>query len=94
MDDSQTLVRAKFQIPEKKEIPLYPRQEIIKMFVDRLNNERGEGYKPLGASFIASKMYQAGLKDEVDLWWFWGFCRDASHFSKCWWFSLKWKKEA
>lgn len=75
---------------EKKEKPLYPRQELIKKFVDRLNASRLEGgYKPLTARFIATKMYQAGLKDDFDLWWFWGWCNDSKNFSSCWWWSLK-----
>lgn len=69
---------------------LYPRQELIKKFVDKLNGDRvAGGYKELPASFYAVKMYDAGLKSDFLLWWFWGYCSEAKSFSKCWWFSLK-----
>ncbi len=73
---------------------LYPRQQLIKMFVDRLNIERGTGYRKLSPSFIAQKMYQSGLNDDQMLWWFWGYCNEKfeqsqeNYFSKRWWFSL------
>jgi hypothetical protein len=75
---------------KKAEKPLYPRQELIKKFVDKLNSDRiCGGYKPLPASFYAIKMYDAGLKSDYLLWWFWGYCNDAKSFSSCWWWSLK-----
>lgn len=79
------------QIQEQpKEKLLYPRQELIKKFVDRLNAERdGIKYKKLSPVFIASKMYNSGLKDDLDLQWFYGYCNDARNFSKCWWWALK-----
>lgn len=84
---SDLLKKYKGNIPSEK--VLYPRQEIIKMFVDRLNSERGSDFKPLSPAFVASKMYTAGLKTNWDLWWFWGYCKEAKNFSKIWWWSLK-----
>lgn len=73
----------------KKEKILYPRQELMKKFVDRLNGDRvAGGYKALPASFYVTKMYDAGLKSDFLLWWFWGYCNEAKNFSKCWWWSL------
>lgn len=68
---------------------LYPRQELIKKFVDRLNADRGGKFRPLSPAFIASKMYQSGLKNDFLLNWFYGYCNDAKNFSKCWWWSLR-----
>lgn len=68
---------------------LYPRQELIKKFVDKLNSDRViGGYKPLPASFYAIKMYDAGLKSDFLLWWFWGYCSESKYFSKTWWWML------
>lgn len=78
----------------KPEKILYPRQQIIKMFVDRLNSERGVGFRPLKPSFVAQRMYHSGLNDDQMLWWFWGYCNEKfeqskpQYFSKRWWFSL------
>ena len=75
---------------KRLEKPLNKRQEIIKMFVDKLNSDRVlSGRKELPASFYAMKMYDAGLKTDFLLWWFWGYCKDAKNFSSCWWWSLK-----
>lgn len=67
---------------------LYPRQELIKKFVDKLNADRTGKYKPLPASFYAIKMYDAGLKSDHLLWWFWGYCNETKNFSSCWWWAL------
>lgn len=65
------------------------RSELIKKFVDRLNEDRKlGGYKPLNPGFVASKMYNAGMRTDFLLNWFYGYCNDARHFSKCWWWSL------
>lgn len=70
------------------------RAEIVKKFVDRLNEDRiKSGYKPLPASVYAIKMAETGLKTNSDLYWFWGFCNDAKHFSKCWWGTMKEQKK-
>lgn len=68
--------------------PRSERAEILEQFITRLNGERGT-YKPLTAGFIASRMAQAGLKSNTDLYWFYKYCDDAQHFSKCWWWALK-----
>ncbi len=71
---------------------LYPRQELIKQFVDILNRDRIENnMRPLSAAFIASRMYQSGLNTDFLLHWFFGYCKDAKNFSKCWWWALKHK---
>lgn len=64
------------------------RQEIIKMFADRLNADRGK-LKPLNPAFISMKMNDAGVKDKSDLYQFYGQCKEAKNFSKYWWWSLK-----
>lgn len=76
-----------YKIDETK--TLYPRQELIKKFLDRLNETRTGKYRPLLPGFVASKMYRSGLKDDQDLNWFYGYCSDAQNFSSCWWWSLK-----
>jgi hypothetical protein len=73
---------------------LYPRQELMKKFVDRLNAERDPlHFKPLSPAFIATKIYDAGLKTDRQLNWFYGYCNEAKQFSKCWWWSLSPHKE-
>ena len=42
--------------------------------------------KHLKPSFVAFKM--SHLKVD-DLWYFLGYCKEAKHFSKTWWWSLK-----
>ena len=77
----------KLNNPEEK--VLYPRQELIKKFVDKLNSDRvAGGYKPLPASFYAIKMYDAGLKSDFLLWWFWGYLKESKNFSSTWWWML------
>lgn len=68
---------------------LYPRQELIKKFVDRINADRAMNeYRPLTPKFIATKMYSAQVNTDFLLNWFYGYCDDAKNFSKCWWWSL------
>lgn len=76
---------------QKKEsfYPKSERAEIIKKFVDRLNDDRkSSGRKALGANVYAIKMAEAGLKSNQDLYWFYRYCDDAKNFSSCWWWSL------
>lgn len=81
-------------IEKKNGKVLYPRQELMKRFVDRINADRlANGYKELSARYIVTKMYQCGLKDDFDLNWFFGYCNDAKNFSSCWWWSLKCQKK-
>ncbi len=62
------------------------RQYVISLFVERLNNERGE-LKPLTPNFIAFKM--SHLKKD-DLYFFLKQCENAKcGFSACWWGALK-----
>lgn len=69
---------------------LFPRQELIKKFVDRLNLERVKsGRYSLNPGFVASKMYNAGLKKDWELRWFYGYCDEAKNFSSTWWWALK-----
>ena len=84
--------RFKNRTPEKV---LYPRQQLIKMFVDRLNKERMKGSRELAPGFIASRMYRSGLKTDADLWWFYGYLsekfeqtKNSNYFSVRWWWLL------
>ncbi len=78
------------KLRQKPKKVLYPRQELIKKFVDRLNEDRiASKMTPLPPHIYAIKMYQSGLKTDFLLWWFYGYCNDARDFSKCWWWSLK-----
>lgn len=78
------------------------RSDIVKRFVDKINadtrnsNEiekiiaREQKRKPMVwksplPAFIAVKM--SHLSKER-LWMFLGYCSEAKHFSKCWWWSL------
>lgn len=75
---------------EKKQKYLYPRQEILKMFVDEINGARLEGgFNELSHSFIVTKMYDAQITSDFLLYWFYGYCKDSKNFSKCWWWSMK-----
>jgi hypothetical protein len=70
------------------------RAEIVKKFVDRLNQERTfAGFNPLKPSVYAIKMADAGLKTNQDLYWFYRYCDDAKSFGKCFWWSLKYGSE-
>jgi hypothetical protein len=62
------------------------RQYVISLFVERLNNERGN-LKPLSPTFIAFKMSHLKIPD---LYFFLKQCEQANcGFSPCWWGSLK-----
>lgn len=84
--------------PDIENEKLNPRQEIIKKFVDRLNEDRKTAkdkdnkpmkLKPLEPSFVASKMYDSQLNTNRALLWFYGYCDEAKNFSSTWWWSLK-----
>lgn len=66
-----------------KELPL--RSKLVKEFVDTLNEERGEKFKPLDPKFVAVRM---GHLDTWDLAIFLGMCKERN-FSKFWWWALK-----
>jgi hypothetical protein len=80
------------QLPLAEDSPrkcLNQRQELIKLFVEKLNADRVGKYKPLSPKFIASKMAMAGIKDNQDLYWYYKYCEDAKNFGACWWGSMK-----
>ncbi len=63
------------------------RQAVIKEFLERLNADRdGVQYKKLAPSFVAVKLSHLNLQD---LYYFLRVCKDAKHFSKYFWYSLK-----
>lgn len=75
--------------PVETEKVLYPRQEIIKKFVDAINPPRvAAGYRPYSVAFIASKMYNAGIKTDFGFWYFYGYCKEAQNFSATWHWAL------
>lgn len=61
------------------------RQEVMKMFVDRLNADRiSGGYKPLRPAFYAVRMR---FMDIQQLRQFYGYCDEAMSFSRTWWWA-------
>ena len=59
------------------------RQEVVKMFVDRLNIEREKtGFKKIGASYVAVRM---SSMDIGQLRAFYGYCDESQNFAKTWW---------
>lgn len=83
------------------------RSDIVKKFVEYLDKDTDEENekelklafyqrrtpvirKHIKPSFVAFKM--SHLKVD-DLWYFLGYCKEAKHFSKCWWFNLKTNNE-
>lgn len=77
-------------IRNPQEKPKVQRNELIRLFVDKLNEDRrGAGFKELSPSFYAIKMAQSGMKSVRDLEWFYGYCKEAKNFSSTWWWSLK-----
>lgn len=79
---------------EKQTKVLYPRQELMKKFVDRINAERaGTKFHKLSPAYIATRMYQSGLNSDFLLNWFYGYCDDyKGGFGKCWFWALKAQK--
>lgn len=68
------------QAPKPKSTITNQRQEIVKMFLDRLNAARaGTKYKPLTARFVAIKLQW--WKDNQSLREFYGYCNEAKNFS-------------
>ena len=61
------------------------RQLVIKDFLDKLNLDRGT-YKPLTARAVAIKLSHLSL-DELK--GFYGQCKNAKHFGKYFWWSLR-----
>lgn len=96
-------IAALFENVTIKDLKPPKRNDIVKRFVEALQKdveienekERLIAYhqhrkpvirKPPAPSFVAFRM--SHLKVD-DLWYFLGYCREAKHFSKCWWHSLK-----
>lgn len=67
------------------------RQEILKLFVDKLNEDRGTR-KALSPGFISMKMVDAGMRTNGDLYTFYAECKERKNFGKYWWWSLTSKK--
>lgn len=73
---------SRFQKVEKSKIT-NQRQEVLKMFVDRLNADRvASGRKALPPAFYATKMSMLSLQDMRE---FYGYCNEAKNFSATWW---------
>lgn len=70
-----------FKVPDKpKSTITNQRQEIVKMFLDRLNAARaGTRYPPLKARTVAIRLQW--WKDNQSLREFYGYCNEAKNFS-------------
>lgn len=69
---------------EKKTTITNQRQEVVKQFVDILNEDRVKnGYKTLSSRFYAIRMSAMSL-DQLRA--FYGYCREGKSFSKTWWY--------
>lgn len=73
---------SKYQVKEVKSKITNQRQEVIKMFVDRLNAERTGKYKPLPPAFYATRMSMLSVQELRE---FYGICKESKSFSACWW---------
>ena len=62
------------------------RQELIQKFVDRINAQRGKGFKPVTWTQINGQLNH--LKN-YDLIVFHKQCCEAKHFSKYFWWAIK-----
>lgn len=79
---------SRFQKPTTKATS--ERASLIEQFVIRLNNSRtAGGYKPLKASFYASKMSHIPTDE---LYFFYKKCDQAKNFSSLWWYYCNPKK--
>jgi hypothetical protein len=75
---------ATIQAPKPKSTITNQRQEIVKMFLDRLNAARaGTKYKQLTARTVALRMQW--WKTNQALREFYGYCNEAKNFSSTWW---------
>ncbi len=83
--------------PKEKSKITNQRQEIIKMFVERLNqdievtniNARKLGQKTYPLRTPAYIAIRLSHLSEADLWYFLSVCKQAPHFSKKFWWELK-----
>ena len=74
-----------------KQSPYRDRTDIIKLFVDKLNSERGK-YKPL--SFVAVQQKLIGIVEMHHLHAFYEDCMKAKCFSKYFYYKLNPEKYA
>jgi len=78
--------RLKAPKPKEKSKITNQRQEIIKMFLDRLNASReASGFKPLTPAFVGVRL--RFLKSCSELRQFYGYCDEAKNFSSTWWWA-------
>lgn len=70
--------------PQMKSQKISERAEVIGMFLEKLNADRGK-YPPLKAARVA--MLLSGIKSVKDLRAFYGECLDRPNFSKFFWWS-------
>lgn len=78
---------ATIQEPKPKSKISNQRQEIVKMFLDRLNAAReGTKYKPLTPAFVGMKL--SVFKTAGELHQFFGTCSEAKNFSSYFFWSL------
>jgi acyl-CoA hydrolase len=82
-----------YKINQKTTKARNERDEILDLFIERLNKDRiSNGFKPMSSGIYAIKMAQAGIKTLADLKWFYGYLSDAKSFSATWWWYVKEKK--
>lgn len=75
-----------YQIKKPKKKTISERAEVIGMFLEKLNGERGS-FPPLKAGRVA--MMLAPIKSAKDLRAFYGECMNATNFSKYYWWRFK-----
>lgn len=66
------------------------RGELIEFFTQKLNEERLPPFKPLTVRAVAVKL--GHLKKLDDLYYLKSYCLGAKNFSKCFWWSLRSRK--
>jgi hypothetical protein len=59
------------------------RGDLITAFTERLNQERGDSYKPLTIQRVS---YLLSVYKTGDLYYFLDKCNKAKNFSKCFWY--------
>lgn len=62
------------------------RQELIQMFVDKINTQRGKKFKDVTWSQINGQLKYC---NEMDLKYLWNMCEKAKHFSAYFWHMTK-----
>lgn len=74
-----------YKIPIVVKTTTSERAELIKLFISRLNLERGK-YKPLTTRAVAVKLSHVKTSE---LYYFYKKCEQSNNFSKCFWGCLK-----